>query len=170
MIRKVVRYLECTVIAALQVAGIASAIIGLWPAAAQTSLPSKPDLVQNFMATLPPSDNMRRNSSYTSETTHPFEAGPATYRIYNHKNGQAKQALLQQAQTAFTNECSAKDGVIAPRDSRDHELTIERLRPAAPDATYLICLKPDRTPLGVLITLKRNVRRPDPNGDLVDNA
>jgi hypothetical protein len=169
MFRKTILCAEFALLAATQVAGMISAVIGMWPVSAQSAPKpalSNPDSVQDFMATLPPSENMRRNASYTSETTHPFEADPATYRIYNHKNGRAKQALLQQAQTAFTNECSAKGGVIALRNSRDHELTIERLRPAAPDAKYLICMKPDRTVLGMLITLKRNVRRPDPNGDL----
>jgi hypothetical protein len=166
MVRKVVLYFEGAVIAAIQVAGIASAIIGLWPASAQTPLPSNPNVIQYFMAALPPSDNMQKNASYNSESTHPFEASPATYRIYNHKNGKAKQALLQQAQASFTSECGAKGGAIVPREAHHYTLTIERLRPAAPDATILICLKPDRTALGMLITLKRTIRSPNPSGDL----
>jgi hypothetical protein len=122
------------------------------------------------MATLPPSDNMRRNTSYSNETTHPFQASAATYRIYNHQNGRAKQALLQHAQTAFTRECSAKGGAIAPREGRDYALTYERLRPPAPDANILICIKLDRTALGMLITLKRTVRARDSGGDLSDAA
>jgi hypothetical protein len=170
LVRKAILYAECALIGAVQVAGIVSAIIGLWPVGAQTPARSNPELVQDFMATLPPSDNMRRNTSYSAETSHPFQAGAATYRIYNHKNGRAKQALLQQAQTAFTSECSAKGGAIAPREGRDYTLTIERLRPYAPDATILICIRPDRTALGMLITIKRTVRARDAGGDLSDAA
>jgi hypothetical protein len=122
------------------------------------------------MATLPPSDNMRKNASYNAEVSHPFQAGAVTYRIYNHKNGRAKQALLQRAQTAFTSECNAKGGGIAPREGRVYTLTIERLRPPAPDATILICIRPDRANLGMLITLKRTVRARDAGGDLSDAA
>jgi hypothetical protein len=153
-------------IAALQVVSVASAIIGAWSAAAQAPMTSNPDVVQEFIAALPPSDNMRKNSSYNAETTHPFQAGSASYRVYNHKNGKSKQALLVQAQTAFSDECSAKGGATLPRESRDYTLTVERLRPAAPDATILICIRPDRTPLGMLITLKRTIRSPNPTGDL----
>jgi hypothetical protein len=170
LVRKAILYTECALIAAVQVAGIASVIIGLWPAGAQTPARSNPELVQDFMATLPPSDNMRRNASYSNETTHPFQANAATYRVYNHKNGRAKQALLQQAQTAFTSECSAKGGAIAPHEGRDYALTVERLQPYAPDATILICMRPDRTALGMLITLKRTVRARDSGGDLSDAA
>jgi hypothetical protein len=170
LIRKAILYAECALIAAVQVVGIASAIIGLWPAGAQTPTRSNPELVQDFMATLPPSDNMRRNASYSNETTHPFQASAATYRIYNHQNGRAKRALLQHAQSAFTSECSSKGGAIAPRDGRDYALTIERLQPSAPDATILICIKPDRSALGMLITLKRTVRARDSGGDLSDAA
>jgi hypothetical protein len=170
MVRKVVLYIEYTVIAAIQVAGIASAIVGLWPASAQTPPPSNPNLIQDFMAALPPSDNMRKNASYNAESPHPFEASPATYRIYNHKNGKAKQALLQQAETGFTAECGSKGGAIVPRDAHDYTLAIERLRPAAPDATILICMKPDQTALGMLITLKRTIRSPNPSGDLTGAA
>jgi hypothetical protein len=170
LVRKAILYTECVLIAVVQVAGIVSAIIGLWPAGAQTPTRSNPELVQDFMATLPPSDNMRRNASYSAETSHPFQAGAATYRIFNHKNGRAKQALLQQAQTAFTSECIAKGGAIAPREGGDYALTIDRLRPSAPEATILICIKPDRTALGMLITLKRTVRVRDPGGDLSNAA
>jgi hypothetical protein len=166
LIRKFLLYFEFALFAAIQGVGLASSVIALAPAFAKGPAGKNPDLEQDFMATLPPSDNMRRNPSYNAETIHPFEAGPATYRIYNHKNGQAKQALLLQAQTAFSGECSAKGGVIALRDGRDYAFTTERLRPSAPDATILICIKPDRTALGMLITLKRSVRQPDPNGDL----
>jgi hypothetical protein len=166
MVRKIILYAECAVIAALQIAGIASTIIALWPASAQTPSPSNPNVVQDFMATLPPSDDMRRNTSYNLEKPHPFEASPATYRIYNHKNGKAKHALLLKAQSAFTDECSTKGGAIVPREAPDYALTIERLRPSAPDATILICLKPDKSALGMLITLKRIIRPPNPSGDL----
>jgi hypothetical protein len=166
MVRKVILYVECAAIAVLQIAGIASTIIALWPASAQTPSPSNPNVVQDFMATLPPSDDMRRNTSYNLERPHPFEAGPATYRIYNHKNGKAKQALLLKTQAAFTDECSTKGGAIVPRDASDYALTIERLRPSAPDATILICLKPNKSALGMLITLKRNIRAPNESGDL----
>jgi hypothetical protein len=166
MVRKVVLYFECAVIVAIQIAGIASAIVGLRPASAQTPTPSNPNLIQDFMAALPPSDNMRKNASYNAETTHPFEASPATYRIYNHKNGKAKQALLLNAQTSFTSECGLKGGAIVARDAHDYTLTIERLRASAPDATFLICLKPDQAAFGMLITLKRTIRSPNPSGDL----
>jgi hypothetical protein len=170
LVRKAILYAECALIGAVQVAGIVSAIIGLWPAGAQTPARSNPELVQEFMATLPPSDNMRRNASYNTETTHPFQASAATYRIYNHKNGRAKQALLQQAQTTFTRECIAKNGAIAPREGRDYALTMERLQPYAPDANILICIKPNMTALGMLITLKRTVRAGNQGGDLSDAA
>lgn len=177
MVRKVLFYLEIWALAALQVAFFVS--LG-WTAAAvfaQSSPtsrtakpPSNPDIVQDFMASLPQSDNMRRNASYNAEDRHPFQTGSATYRIYNHKNAAAKQALLLQAQTAFTAECSAKGGVIAPRDSRDYAMTIERLRPPAPDGTILICIRPNRTALGMLITLKRTVRPGQSTGDLSESA
>jgi hypothetical protein len=154
------------VLAVLHVVGILSTVIGLWPASAQTPSPSNPSVVQDFMAALPPSDDMRKNTSYNLDKPHPFEAGPASYRIYNHKNGKAKHALLLTAQSAFTNECVAKGGAIMPRDARDYALTLERLRPSAPDATILICLKPDRSALGMLITMKRNIRPANPSGDL----
>jgi hypothetical protein len=166
MVRKIILYAECAVIAALQIVGIASTIIALWPASAQTPSPSNPNVVQDFMVALPPSDDMRRNTSYNLDKPHPFEAGPATYRIYNHKNGKAKQALLLKAQSAFTDECSTKGGAIEPREAPDYALTIDRLPPSASDATILICLQPDRSAMGMLITLKRNIRPPNPSGDL----
>jgi hypothetical protein len=166
MVRKVILYIECAAIASLQIAGIASTIIALWPASAQTPSPTNPRVVQDFMAALPPSDDMRKNTSYNLDKPHPFEDGPASYRIYNHKNGKAKQAVLLKAQSAFTDECTAKGGAIVPRETRDYVLTFERLRPSVPDATILICLKPDRSVLGMLITLKRITRPPNPSGDL----
>jgi hypothetical protein len=169
MVRKILLYFEFVLIVAIQVAGLVTAAVGIWPASAQAdSKPalSNPDIVKDFMATLPLSENMRRNASYNTETTHPFVSGPATYRIYNHKNGRAKQALLQQAQAAFASECSTKGGEIAPWEAGGYALTVERLRPLAPDATVLICITPDRAALGMLITLKRTVRASDPNGDL----
>jgi hypothetical protein len=166
MVRKILLLFEFALLAAIQVVGLASSVIALVPAFAKDPASKNADLMQDFMATLPPSNNMRKNPSYNAETIHPFEADPATYRVYNHKNGQAKQALLLQAQTAFASECSSKGGVIAPQNGRDYELTIERLRPTVPDATFQICLKQDRTALGMLITLKRSVHQPDPNGDL----
>ncbi|MBN8500339.1 MAG: hypothetical protein J0M19_04210 [Sphingomonadales bacterium] len=170
MVRKAFFYFEIALIAAVQVLSLLWATIGFWSANAQSVTPTNMDVVNAFMAELPPSDEMRRNASYTMETVHPFQASPATYRIYSHKNGKAKQALLQRAQSAFTEECNAKGGAIASRDSQDYALTIERLRPAAPDATILICIRPDRRPLGMLITLKRTVGRHGSRGDLSDAA
>lgn len=170
MVRKAFFYFEVALIAAVQVLSLVWATIGFWSANAQSAAPTDADVVNAFMAELPPSDEMRRNASYNIETLHPFQAAPSTYRIYSHKNGKAKQALLQRAQSAFTGECSAKGGAIASRDSQDYTLTVERLRPAAPDATVLICIRPDRRPLGLLITLKRTVGRHDPRGELSDAA
>lgn len=167
MARKTILHVEFALIAAAQIAAVATAVASLQPASAQSvSATAAVESVQAFMASLPPSDDMRRNSSFSFEAQHPFQAGSATYRFYNHKNGKAKQALLQQAQAAFISECSAKGGAIAPRESRDYALTTERLRPVAPDANILICIRSDRTALGMLITLKRTVSRPDPSGDL----
>lgn len=170
MVRTKFLHIEFALLGAVQLAGVVSAVVGLWPASAQTFSPAATAAISSFMADLPPSDDMRRNASYNVETVHPFQAGPATYRIYNHKRGKAKEALLLQAQAGFTTECGAKGGTIAPRESRDYVLTLERLRPTAPEATILICIRPDRISLGMLITLKRTVRRPDPGRDLSDAA
>jgi hypothetical protein len=53
-----------------------------------------------------------------------------------------------------------------PSETADYVLTIERLRPSAPDATILICLKPDRSALDMLITLKRSIRAPNASAGL----
>ena len=170
LVRTKILHIEFALLGVVQVVGVVSAIVGPWPASAQTSSSAHAEAIFTFMADMPPSDDMRRNASYNVETVHPFQAGSATYRIYNHKHGKAKGALMLQAQAGFTEECRTKGGTIAPRESRDYALTVERLRPAALDATILICIRQDRTPLGMLITLKRTVRHPDLSRDLSDAA
>lgn len=55
-----------------------------------------------------------------------------------------------------------RGGDILPESSQDYHSTIEHLKYSVPDATVLICVTPNQQSLGMLITLKRNVRRSDP--------
>jgi hypothetical protein len=178
LVRKLVLYIECALIAALQIAGIVSTIIGLWPASAQATPASDaahpseaalndPNIVQDFMAALPPSDPIPRDyarfNRWTGQTdvSERPEQQPyyrmgrlvTAHRFLSNK-GRGKRemkALLLRASAGFSAECKAKGGYLEPKHSDFHSLTQADVRANPALGALDICMKSNSQSLGAFL-------------------
>jgi hypothetical protein len=178
MVRKLVLYIECAVIAAWQVAGIASAIVGLWPASAQTAPTSEaahpseaalndPNIVQDFMAALPPSDPIARDYERYNRWTGRTEISERPDQIPYYRMGRSvsahrfltnkgrgrreMKAILLRASAGFAAECKAKGGYLELKNSNFHALTQADIRSNASLGQLDICMKSTSKSLGAFL-------------------
>ena len=135
MVRKFLFYFEIALLGLLQVIGLASAIIGLFPALAQATAPNEsallsetarndPAIVQDFMATLPASDLIK--SRYkdapppNDQRLYSTQAGAvADHRFYTarKRGGKEMTKLISTAEAAFTQSCSVQGGQLLEKNS-----------------------------------------------------
>ncbi len=178
MVRKFLLYFEFALIGALQVFWIVSAVIGLFPASAQTpppnetAHPSEPalndsNIVQDFTAALPPSDPIpRRYLSFNrwtertetadrpeQEAYYQLRRSVTAHRFLTNKwrGRREMRAILLRASEGFAQECAAKGGALEPHDSNFHSLTRANIRPRSSLNSLEICMRGKSQSLGALL-------------------
>jgi hypothetical protein len=135
VIRKFVFYFEIALLGLLQIIGVLSSIIGLFPALAQATPPyetayateaarNDPAIVQDFMATLPASDLIKLRSKDApppnDQRLHSTQSGAvADHRFYTarKRGGKEMAKLIGTAEAAFTQSCSAQGGQLLEKNS-----------------------------------------------------
>jgi hypothetical protein len=171
LVRTILLYFEFALLAALQLASLARAVIAVAPASAAHSqavaneqypaATKNPDMVLDFMASLPLSDAFKPaghdpyqpidqalfNDLRTSVTAHRFYT--------ERKRGQrAMDELIKQLVPAFTAECAAKGGQIQRRGTEIFRMTLQKLNTDGghelPEDNLIICTQSMAASLGAL--------------------
>ncbi len=173
MVRTILLYFEFALLAALQLASLARAVIAVAPAPASTAhsqaaadeqnptRAKNPDMVSDFMASLPLSDAFKPaghdqyqpidqalfNDHRTSVTAHRFYT--------ERERGQrAMDELINQLVPAFTAECTAKGGQIQRRGTEIFRMTLQKLNTddgrELPEENLVICTRSMAASLGAL--------------------
>jgi hypothetical protein len=147
MVRNFLLYFELILLGMVQILGVLSSVIGLFPALAQATPPyeaaqpsqaARDDIafVQDFMATLPASDLIKSRSKdapppndqrlYTAQS-----GAVADHRFYTarKRGGKEMTKLIGAAEAAFTQRCSAQRGKLLEKNSelyRGNETRFQR--------------------------------------------
>ena len=178
MVRKCLLYFEFALFGLLQVIGLVSAIVGIFPASAQTPPPGETahaseaalndaNIVQDFMATLPPSDPIPRTfhdfdhgTMRTEATDRPeqeayyqLRRSVTAHRFLTNKGRGRREmrAILLRASEGFAQECTGKGGALEPHDSNFHSLTRANIRPRSSLNSLDICMRGQSQSLGALL-------------------
>lgn len=178
MVRTKFLHIEFALLGAVQLAGVVSAIVGLWPASAQVTPPravsdlpeaalGDHDIVQDFMAALPASDPIPRTFQYRSSLTGQLivaerpeqdayfhrRSWVTAHRFLTDKwrGGRAMSAILAQVASGFPAECAAKGGKLEPHSSTFYLLTQTEIRPKTSDHTLEVCMRGGGQALGALL-------------------
>jgi hypothetical protein len=178
MVRKNLLYFEIALIAVRQVFAIMSVLVGLFPAFAQTKPPSEtahpseaalndPNIVQDFMTSLPPSDPIARQYLYFNNRTLKTESADrpeqeAYYQLRrsvtahrfltNKERGRREmKAILLRASQGFAAECAAKGGYLEPKNSNFYSRTDSNIRPKTWPKQLDICMRSNSVSLGALL-------------------
>jgi hypothetical protein len=179
MVRRFLLNFEFALLGMLQVVWIVSAIAGLVPAFAQTTTPSEaahpseaalndPNIVQDFMAALSPSDLIPRQYAYYSrwagrtevadrpeqEAYYQLRRSVTAHRFLTSKGRgrRAMKAILRRASEGFAAECAAKGGYLETKDSNFYLRTHANIRPKTSLNSLEICMRSNLQSLGALLT------------------
>jgi hypothetical protein len=165
MVRRISLFLECMVLAAIQAAGVVSVVIGLTSAFAQSNakqIPAKvpvsattnPDFVKDFMAALPPSDEIDPDTfSDALSLFNLTKSHQTSFRILNGmKHGKLKpKEIVPTAVASFASECARKGGYVEPHDTPAYSrsLAVFWQRQARLSRLEICTVSPEKT-LGAL--------------------
>jgi hypothetical protein len=183
MVRKFLLYFEFALIGALQGCWIVSAIIGIFPAVAQATLPSEdghaselatnnPNIVQDFMAALPPSDVIKPLYKGGPQPSDQKLYGNnqnlvVAHRFYHDKKrgGRETAEMISGIFASFTTECEAKGGYIENRASGISDKTLSRLNSDSFDSrlreqNLKICMRTRHQALGAIAVQSSTTKAP----------
>jgi hypothetical protein len=172
LVRKIPLYAAFALLAAVQFAGLANAVIGAVPAfAGPNPLPTanevpepalnNPDIVRDFMALLPPSDSFQ---PAVQDRYQPFDhalldghRGSATaHRFYTERKrgARAMAEIMDGIVPAFIRECEAKGGHLQPRGTDVFRKTYLQLAPPGNselrESNLHICMRSPSQSLGAI--------------------
>jgi hypothetical protein len=172
MIRRILLYFEFVLLAAIQIAELASAATGVAPALGQANpIPAAsetpesalniPDTMQDFMAALPPSDSFKANEQgrfrpLDQALFYDHQGSATAHRFYTgRKRGERAMAEIMDAIVpAFTRECGVKGGRLQPRGTDIFRKTFLRLNPSGSsefkERDLNICMRSPSQSLGAL--------------------
>jgi hypothetical protein len=173
MVRKILLYFEFAALMLIQIAVLASSVIALVPAFAQSGpkpAPNNTDIVQDFMATLPPSDNMPPSTveqnfghdqaeltAYRDETStyynsqissHPEWVSASRFYASKKRDDKKLASRLAAAVAAFGQECAAKGGRVELAETAIFTQTRSRLHLLRSTDTLHICMRTPYQSLG----------------------
>jgi hypothetical protein len=178
MVRRFLLYFEFALLGVLQLFWLVIALAGLIPAFAQTAPVSEPvhpsevalnnpDIVQDFMAALPPSDPIPRIYQFYSRWTGRIETADrpeqeAYYKLrrsvtahrFLTNKGRGKRemkAILRRASEGFAAECITKGGYLEAKDSNFYTATRSNIRPMTSLSSLEICMRSKSQSLGALL-------------------
>jgi hypothetical protein len=128
---------------------------------------NSPEIVQDFMASLPPSDPIPRQYQFYSRSTGRTETADrpeqeayyqlrrsvTAHRFLTNK-GRGKRemkAILRRAAEGFVAECAAKGGYLEPKSSNFYTSTHANIRPKTSLSQLDICMRSKSHSLGALL-------------------
>jgi hypothetical protein len=178
MVRRLLLSFEFALIAALHIFWLLSTLVGFFPVSAQPTPPietahpveaalNDPNIVQDFMVALPPSDPIPRQYEYYSQWTGRTETAErpeqeayyqlrklvTAHRFLTNKTRGRREmkAILLRSSEGFAQECVAKGGYAEPKDSNFYALTQANIRPRTSLRQLEICMRSDFQSLGALL-------------------
>jgi hypothetical protein len=181
--RKFLFFFEIALLGLLQVIGFASAVIGLFPALAHTPSPSEAaflsetaqndaNIVQDFMAALPPSDLVKplyKGGPQPSDQTlyRNNQNFVVAHRFYHDKKrgGRETAEMIAGIFASFTTECEAKGGYIENHDRGTFAKTFSRLNSDGFDSKMReqdlkICMRTRNHALGAIAVQSSTTKAP----------